>query len=51
MQEAKKELLKPSKLNLFGLDIRFRHTEEIIRKEKESKGFICYNILLMQEED
>jgi hypothetical protein len=30
-------LLKPTKLNLFGLDIRFRYTEELLRKEKESK--------------
>jgi hypothetical protein len=29
--------LKPTKLNLFGLDIRFRFTEELLRKEKESK--------------
>jgi hypothetical protein len=30
-------LLKPTQLNLFGLDIRFRYTEELLRKEKESK--------------
>ena len=30
-------MLKPTKLNLFGLDIRFRYTEELLRKEKESK--------------
>ena len=38
-QEPEKELLKPTKLNLFGLDIRFRYTEELLRKEKESKNF------------
>jgi hypothetical protein len=37
-QEPKKELLKPTKLNLFGLDIRFRFTEEMMRKERESKS-------------
>jgi hypothetical protein len=31
-------LLKPTKLNLYGLDIRFRYTEELLRKEKESKN-------------
>ena len=38
VQEPKKELLKPTKLNLFGLDIRFRYTDEIMRKERESKN-------------
>jgi len=37
IKEPEKELLKPTKLNLFGLDIRFRYTEELLRKEKESK--------------
>jgi hypothetical protein len=37
LKEPPKELLKPTKLNLYGLDIRFRYTEELLRKEKESK--------------
>jgi len=37
LKEPAKELLKPTKLNLYGLDIRFRYTEELLRKEKESK--------------
>ena len=40
LKEPPKELLKPTKLNLYGLDIRFRYTEELLRKEKESKRIL-----------
>lgn len=37
VQEPPRELLKPTKLNLFGLDIRFRYTEELLNQEKEKR--------------
>eukprot|EP00347_Sterkiella_histriomuscorum_P002593 403367545 len=35
--EQRKEILQPTKVNLYGLDIRFKYTEQLLQKEKDKR--------------